>query len=47
MGNSCRSEPRIAGIVDNVPAYYNKGINFGSHYIKINERNIYTGVKYV
>ena len=38
MGNLCNKEPAVAGIVDNVPAYYNRGINFRSNYITIDNR---------
>ncbi|CAD8077837.1 unnamed protein product [Paramecium primaurelia] len=46
MGNLCNKEPAVAGIVDNVPAYYNRGINFRSNYITIDNRQVFTGVRF-
>lgn len=44
MGNK---ESLVAGIVDNVPAYSNRGVNFKSNHIMINDVKYYTGVKYL
>lgn len=44
MGNK---ESLVAGVVDNVPAYSNRGVNFRSNHIMINDIKYYTGVKYV
>lgn len=46
MGNCCKKEAIVAGIVDNVPAYSNRGINFGANYVLFNNTNVYTGAKY-
>ncbi|CAD8156971.1 unnamed protein product [Paramecium octaurelia] len=46
MGNLCNKEPAVAGIVDNVPAYYNRGINFRSNYVTFDNRQLYTGVRF-